>query len=98
WPGGACGGMEGGEVELLVCPVARIESSWEPMAYRCEAHKKEASTGLMQVLQSTAEWLAKDKGYRAYTIDWASVMLYPPLKGIYYGMAYLAWLSNFKGM
>ncbi|CAI5479642.1 unnamed protein product [Closterium sp. Yama58-4] len=90
-------GMQGHEVEL-VCAIARVESSWEPLAYRFEPHKGEASTGLMQVLQSTAMWLAEDMGYHAYTVDWASAMLYPPFLGMYYGMAYLAWLTNFKGV
>ncbi|CAI5466808.1 unnamed protein product [Closterium sp. Yama58-4] len=79
-------GMQGHEWEL-VCAVARVESSWEPLAYRFEPHKGEASTGLMQ---STAKWLAEHMGYRAYTVDWASAMLYPPFQGMYYGMAYLA--------
>ena len=34
---------------LMVCALAMVESSLQPMAYRFEAHINEASTGLMQV-------------------------------------------------
>lgn len=35
--------------------VIDIESTWNPMAYRYEAHKKDASWGLMQILLATAK-------------------------------------------
>ena len=50
-----------------------------------------------QVLQSTGEWLARDMGYREYSIDWASTTLYPPFRALYYGCAYMEWLSTYKG-
>jgi soluble lytic murein transglycosylase-like protein len=43
----------------MICAIAEIESDRQPLAYRFEPKLKEASTGLMQMLQSTAEWLAR---------------------------------------
>ncbi|GJP43115.1 hypothetical protein CLOM_g2611 [Closterium sp. NIES-68] len=94
WPTGMAGSER--EAVLVVCAVARVESAWQPMAYRYESGRGEASTGLMQVLQTTAEWLARDMGYRAYTVDWASSMLYRPFVGMYYGMAYMTWLTTYN--
>lgn len=45
-------------VQAMVCAIAEVESSRLPLAYRFEPKLGEASTGLMQTLQSTAEWLA----------------------------------------
>lgn len=42
----------------MICAIADIESSRQPLAYRFEPKLGEASTGLMQTLQSTADWLA----------------------------------------
>jgi hypothetical protein len=42
----------------MICAIAEIESARQPLAYRYEKRLQEASTGLMQTLQSTAEWLS----------------------------------------
>eukprot|EP00250_Pteridium_aquilinum_P015870 c22811_g1_i2 orf=433-1734(+) len=44
---------------LMICAIAEIESDRQPLAYRFEPKLGEASTGLMQTLQSTAEWFAR---------------------------------------
>ncbi|CAI5494631.1 unnamed protein product [Closterium sp. Naga37s-1] len=90
-------GLAGSEGDLAAA-IARVESAWQPLAYRFENKLGEASTGLMQVLQSTAEWLAREMGYPAYAADVASSMLCRPFAGVYYGMAYLAWLTTYKGI
>eukprot|EP00850_Spirogloea_muscicola_P021884 SM000266S09829 [mRNA] locus=s266:33836:37055:+ [translate_table: standard] len=82
---------------VSVCAIAEVESGRQPLAYRFEPHLGEASTGIMQVLQSTAEWLSRDMGYRAYTVDWANKMLYQPFVAVYVGAAYLNWLSTYAG-
>eukprot|EP00850_Spirogloea_muscicola_P015700 SM000122S25807 [mRNA] locus=s122:306349:309531:- [translate_table: standard] len=82
---------------VCVCAIAEVESGRQPLAYRFEPHLGEASTGIMQVLQSTAEWLSRDMGYRAYTVDWANKMLYQPFVAVYFGAAYLNWLSTYAG-
>ncbi|CAI5470597.1 unnamed protein product [Closterium sp. Yama58-4] len=96
WPTGLASSE--GDAVLAVCAVARVESAWQPLAYRFEPRLGEASIGLMQVLQSSAEWLARDMGYRAYAADVASSMIRRPFAGLYYGMAYLAWLTTYKGI
>jgi len=47
--------------------------------------------------QSTADWLARDMGYKSYEVDWASSMLYRPFVALYFGLAYLEWLSAYQG-
>jgi hypothetical protein len=44
--------------QAMICAIAEIESAQQPLAYRYEKKLQEASTGLMQTLQSTAEWLS----------------------------------------
>lgn len=81
----------------MICAIVEIESSRQPLAYRFEPKLNEASTGLMQTLQSTAEWLATDMGYRAYAIENVSALLYRPFVSVYFGCAYLKWLSTYDG-
>ncbi|CAI5472647.1 unnamed protein product, partial [Closterium sp. Yama58-4] len=87
-------GSEGGAV-LAVGALARAASGWWVNFDCCQ---KGVGTGLMIVLQSSAEWLAKDMGYRAYATDVTSSMTRRPFPGLYYGMAYLAWLTTYKGV
>jgi len=81
---------------IMLAAVALVESSGDPKAYRYESHLGEASTGLTQVLTSTARWLAKDLGFNAYGIP-NEDELYDPETSMYFGAAYLTWLSTYKG-
>ena len=81
---------------IMLAAVALVESSGDPKAYRYESHLGEASTGLTQVLTSTARWLAKDLGFNAYGIP-TEEDLYNPEVSMYFGAAYLTWLSTYKG-
>ena len=80
-----------------IASIALIESSGNVTAYRFEKHLNEASTGLTQVLHSTALWLAKDLNYTEYGIPEFEEDLYDPLKALYFCGAYLTWLSTYKG-
>ncbi|KAF9599469.1 hypothetical protein IFM89_038563, partial [Coptis chinensis] len=51
----------------------------------------------MQILPKTAEWLVSEMGYGEYEIKGDPMMLYRPLISVYFGAAYLRWLSNFEG-
>ncbi|KAH9288365.1 hypothetical protein KI387_032482, partial [Taxus chinensis] len=82
---------------LLICTIAEIESDRQPFAYRYEPKLGEASTGLMQTLQSTAEWLARDMGYTVYQVEGVPTMLYRPFVSVYFGAAFLKWLSTYDG-
>jgi len=80
----------------MVFRIAWIESHFDPSASRYEPHLNDASSGLMQTLLGTARWLARDMGYTAYGMpDMADLM--HPEKSIYFGCAYLQWLSNYRG-
>ncbi|KAJ7559112.1 hypothetical protein O6H91_04G070600 [Diphasiastrum complanatum] len=81
---------------VMVCAIAEIESNRQPLAYRYEPKLREASTGLMQMWQSTVDWLFKDLGYEEYSVDWTTSMLYKPFVSVYFGVAYLKWLSTFE--
>lgn len=81
---------------LMICAIAEVESDRQPLAYRFEPKLGEASTGLMQTLQSTAEWLARDMGYTYYTSDFSPSMLYRPFVSVYFGGAFLKWLSTYE--
>lgn len=88
----------GGRLDpLMICAISEIESDRQPFAYRFEPELGEASTGIMQTLQSTAEWLAREMGYKAYEIKGAPAMLYRPFVSIYFGAAFLKWLSTYEG-
>ncbi|KAG9136567.1 hypothetical protein Leryth_014410 [Lithospermum erythrorhizon] len=53
-------------------------------------------TGLMGIDYATARWLHKDLGFQAYMIDSAED-LSNPFVSMYFGIAYLAWLSEYEG-
>lgn len=80
----------------MVRRVAWIESHFDPSASRYEAALGDASTGLMQTLLSTARWLATDMGYTAYGVPTFNTLL-GPQASLYFGAAYLDYLSTYSG-
>lgn len=72
------------------------ESGADRMAYRYEAHIKDASIGVMQTLIGTAQWLY-DIGYKSYPRP-TKDSLYNAKHSIYFGAAYVDWLANYKGV
>ena len=68
--------------EADVLAIVEIESGFRPNAARWEAHKGEASMGLMQILLSSA----RDRGYRGCVAG-----LLDPETNIRFGMAHLKW-------
>lgn len=53
-------------------------------------------TGLMGIDFPTALWLYNELGYRAYKVEIADD-LHKPFVSMYFGAAYLAWLSEYEG-
>ncbi|KAI5674545.1 hypothetical protein M9H77_14909 [Catharanthus roseus] len=53
-------------------------------------------TGLMGIDYPTARWLYKDLGYKAYIVE-SVEDLTKPFVSMYFGAAYLAWLSQYEG-
>jgi soluble lytic murein transglycosylase-like protein len=80
----------------MVAAMIQIESSGNPKAVRYEPHIRDVSVGLMQTLGGTARWLAEDMGYRAYGVPSNEDLLDPEIS-IYFGAAYIEWLSTYKG-
>ncbi|KAM4070831.1 hypothetical protein ACJW30_11G015500 [Castanea mollissima] len=53
-------------------------------------------TGIMGIDYSTAFWLYMELGYRAYRVDSADDLT-KPFVSMYFGAAYLVWLSEYEG-
>lgn len=53
-------------------------------------------TGLMGIDYPTACWLSKDLGYKGYTVKSVEDLTYP-FVSMYFGAAYMAWLSEYEG-
>lgn len=82
--------------------IAMIESSGNPLALRYESYiphlgGPDYSTGLMQVLTSTATDLARNMGYDAYGRNPGRDAMLDPWVSLYFGCAYLDWLSTYGG-
>lgn len=82
----------------MVTAIAFIESSFNPSAVRVEARIGDASVGLMQTLVGTAQWLYDSQGYRWRDRRPDFTSLFDPEASLYYGMAYLHWLTTKSGI
>ncbi|KAB5547961.1 hypothetical protein DKX38_011367 [Salix brachista] len=81
----------------MICAIAELESDRQPLSTKWYGKKtKETTLGIMQILPKTAEWLVRDLGYRAYEVEGNPENLYRPFVSVYFGAAYLKWLSNFE--
>ncbi|KAJ6768296.1 TRANSGLYCOSYLASE [Salix koriyanagi] len=81
----------------MICAIAELESDRQPLSTKWYGKKtKETALGIMQILPKTAEWLVRDLGYRAYEVEGNPENLYRPFVSVYFGAAYLKWLSNFE--
>lgn len=77
---------------LQLVALAWVESSFRPWVQRYESHLGESSTGLTQVLPSTAMDLYQ-KGYKARGKPSVEA-LKNPITALYFGAAYLDWLQK----
>jgi soluble lytic murein transglycosylase-like protein len=80
----------------MVVAMIQIESAGNPAAVRYEPHLRDVSVGLMQTLGGTARWLAEEMGYNAYGVPSNQDLINPEIS-IYFGAAYIHWLSTYKG-
>lgn len=71
----------------LVRGIIKTESNWDVNTSRYEAHKGDASWGLMQVLLATARWMLNDN-----SLD--TTRLIRPEVNIEAGTKYLSWLMG----
>lgn len=81
---------------VMLTSIADIESDFHRFAYRYESHIDDASYGIMQTLWETAKWLNREKGYNAQPLN-NPQDLYDPAISMYYGAAYIDWLTRAYG-
>ena len=79
---------------IMITTIAKIESGGETTAIRQEPRINDASIGLMQVLQKTANWLYYDMFYRRYEPN----QLKNPYASMYFAVAYVNFLRNYRNI
>ncbi|XP_052207883.1 uncharacterized protein LOC127811758 isoform X2 [Diospyros lotus] len=79
----------------MICAIAELESHRQPTCTWYNKKTDETTMGLMQILPKTADWLVRDFGYRKYEVEGNSKLLYKPFVNVYFGAAYLKWLSSY---
>ncbi|KAH9677008.1 transglycosylase [Citrus sinensis] len=84
------------EMRDMICAIAELESDRQLLAVRYDKKSKEAKVGLMQITHKNAVWLFSEMGYRLYDVEQNPDLLFRPLVSIYFGAAYLKWLSTFQ--
>ena len=81
----------------MLVAMAFIESSFNPDALRPEPHINDASAGLMQTLERTAQWLHDDfPRYRYHTRPTLAGLMKPEMS-MHFGAAYVDYLSTYLG-
>ncbi|KAI4333275.1 hypothetical protein L6164_018107 [Bauhinia variegata] len=81
---------------VMICAVAELESDRQLLVTHCDHKSKERTLGLMQLQPKTAEWLVRELGYRSYVTGGNTDLLFHPFVNVYFGAAYIEWLSNFQ--
>ncbi|KAJ0980820.1 hypothetical protein J5N97_009075 [Dioscorea zingiberensis] len=81
----------------MLCALAEIGSCRQLQAEKYDRKTKETKLGIMQVVPQTAEWLFREMGYRNYEIEGNQSLLFRPFINIYFGGAYIIWLSSHDG-
>ncbi|XP_056693745.1 uncharacterized protein [Spinacia oleracea] len=80
----------------MICAIAELESDRQVLATRYIKKTKETTLGVMQISPKICNWMYREHGYRACMVDEEKSTLYRPFVNIYFGVAYLKWLSNFE--
>ncbi|XP_028803828.1 uncharacterized protein LOC114758893 [Neltuma alba] len=80
----------------MVCAIAELESDRLLLVTRSEGKSKQRRFGLMQLMPNDSEWLISELGYSSYLAEGNSDVLYRPFINVYFGAAYIKWLSNFE--
>ena len=82
----------------MLVAMAFIESSFNPDALRPEPHINDASAGLMQTLEQTAQWLHDDFPRYRYRERPTLSGLMTPQMSMHFGAAYVDYLARFRGV
>ncbi|URE27435.1 Transglycosylase SLT domain [Musa troglodytarum] len=81
----------------MICALAEIVSDRQLQAEHYDRKTKQTRIGIMQIAPENAEWLVREMGYRNYEMEGISTLLFRPFVNIYFGAAYLKWLSYCDG-
>ncbi|KAA3467239.1 Transglycosylase [Gossypium australe] len=88
--------VEGKEQEMI-CAIAELESNRRPLATGYDKKTNLITIGIMQVSPKVAEWIVREEDYLLFPVEEDPDILYRPFVNVYFGAAYLRWLSNFDG-
>ncbi|KAJ8763050.1 hypothetical protein K2173_023255 [Erythroxylum novogranatense] len=80
----------------MICAIAELASDRQLLASEYVRKTKQKKMGIMQISPETAEWLARDLGYRTYKVEGNPEILCRPFVSVYLGAAYIKWLLNFE--
>ncbi|CAN0901899.1 hypothetical protein LINGRAHAP2_LOCUS21686 [Linum grandiflorum] len=80
----------------MICAIAELASDRQLFSRQYHKKTKEITVGIMQILPKNAQWLERDFGFRVYGVGDNPDILYKPFVSVYFGAAYLKWLSNFE--
>ncbi|PIA37696.1 hypothetical protein AQUCO_03000324v1 [Aquilegia coerulea] len=81
----------------MIRAIAELESDRQPLATRYDKKAKDTTLGIMQMLPKTAQMLVSEMGYGAFDVEKDPTLLHRPFISVYFGAAYLKWLSNYDG-
>ncbi|PPD89156.1 hypothetical protein GOBAR_DD13913 [Gossypium barbadense] len=81
----------------MICAIAELESNRQPLAMGCDKKTNLITIGIMQVAPKVAEWIVREEDYLLFPVEEDPDILYKPFVNVYFGAAYLRWLSNFDG-
>ncbi|KAG1326410.1 Endo-type membrane-bound lytic murein transglycosylase A [Cocos nucifera] len=81
----------------VICAIAEISSGRQIVAQQYDRKNREMRIGIMQIVPDIAEWLVREMGYRNYNIEGDPTLLYRPFVNVYFGAAYIKWLSCYDG-
>ncbi|PPS16301.1 hypothetical protein GOBAR_AA04283 [Gossypium barbadense] len=91
---GVCANKIGHE---MICAIAELESNRQPLATGYDKKTNLITIGVMQVAPKVAEWIVREEDYLLFPVKEDPDILYKPFVNVYFGAAYLRWLSNFDG-
>ncbi|PON49555.1 Transglycosylase SLT domain [Parasponia andersonii] len=93
---GSNGSVNGYDGLHMICAIAELESDRQPLSTRFDRKSKDTTLGIMQLSPKTVEWLYRELHYQSYDVEGNPELLFRPFVSIYFGAAYLNWLSNFE--
>ncbi|KAF1866784.1 hypothetical protein Lal_00018169 [Lupinus albus] len=79
----------------MICAIAELESDRQLLVMQSDNKSKEPTLGLMQLSPKTVDQLMSESGYLQYGEEGNTNFLFKPFANVYFGAAYIKWLSTF---